>query len=95
MLMFDVPSPLQSKRLEVYKRAWDLFFSWPHDLVDVDITEMSMTAGSDLAIVTAVMRCAGTAAILGLSRGNVGHDVYTHLTRFSSAILTSPGERLG
>lgn len=62
MLMFDVPPPLQSKGIEAYKQTWDLFFSWSHDPVVYDISEMSIMAGSDVAFVTAVMRCAGTEA---------------------------------
>lgn len=60
MLMFDVPPPLESKGLEAYKRTWDLFFSWAHDPVVFNIKEMSVTAGDDVAFVTALMRCAGT-----------------------------------
>ena len=61
MLMFDVPPPLQSKRLEAYKATWDLYFSWSRESGVFDITEMSITAGRDVAFVAAVMRCAGTA----------------------------------
>ena len=60
MLMFDVPPPLESKGLEAYKRTWDLFFSWAHDPVVFNISEMGVTAGNDVAFVTALMRCAGT-----------------------------------
>lgn len=60
ILMFDVPPPLQSKGIEAYKRTWDTFFSWTHDPVVFDISEMRITAGNDVAFVTAVMRCAGT-----------------------------------
>jgi uncharacterized protein (TIGR02246 family) len=59
ILMFDVP-PLESKGIEAYKRTWDLFFSWAHDPIVYDIGEMSITAGDDVAFVTALMRCAGT-----------------------------------
>ena len=62
MLMFDVPPPLQSKGIEAYEKSWDLFFSWSHEPVVFDIGEMSITAGNDVAFVTAVMRCAGTEA---------------------------------
>ena len=62
MLMFDVPPPLQSKGIEAYEKSWDLFFSWSHDPVVFDIGEMNITAGNDVAFVTAVMRCAGTEA---------------------------------
>jgi ketosteroid isomerase-like protein len=59
ILMFDVPPPLESKGLEAYKRTWDLFFSWAHDPVVFNIREMSVTAGDDVAFVTALMCCAG------------------------------------
>ena len=62
VLMFDVPQPLQSKGIEAYKKTWDLFFSWSHDPVVFDFTTMNITAGSDVAFVTALMRCAGTEA---------------------------------
>ncbi len=62
ILMFDVPPPIQSKGIEAYKKTWDLFFSWSHDPVAFDIGEMHITAGNDVAFVTALMRCAGTEA---------------------------------
>jgi ketosteroid isomerase-like protein len=62
MLMFDVPPPLQSLGIEAYGISWDLFFSWSHEPVVFDIGEMSITAGNDVAFVTALMRCAGTEA---------------------------------
>ena len=59
ILMFDVPPPLQSKGIDAYKRTWDLFFSWAHDPVVFDISEMSVTAGRDVAFAACVMRCSG------------------------------------
>jgi uncharacterized protein (TIGR02246 family) len=59
ILMFDVPPPLQSKGIEAYKKTWDLFFSWSRDFEVFDISEMNITAGNDVAFVTALMRCAG------------------------------------
>lgn len=60
MLMFDVPPPIQSKGIEAYRKTWDLFFSWSQDSGVFDISEMNITAGNDVAFVTALMRCAGT-----------------------------------
>ena len=60
MLMFDVPPPLQSKGIEAYKKTWELFFSWSNDPVVFDINDMDIIAGSDVAFVAALMRCAGT-----------------------------------
>jgi uncharacterized protein (TIGR02246 family) len=59
ILMFDVPPPLQSKGMQKYKETWDLFFSWAQDSGVFDIVEMNVTAGNDVAFVTAIMRCAG------------------------------------
>lgn len=59
ILMFDVPPPIQSKGIEAYKQTWDLFFSWSQDSGVFDITDMNITAGNDVAFVTALMRCAG------------------------------------
>jgi uncharacterized protein (TIGR02246 family) len=58
IVMFDVPPPFQSKGIEAYKKTWDLFFSWSSDPTVFDITEMSITAGKDVAFVVATMRCA-------------------------------------
>jgi len=60
ILMFDVPPPLQSKGIEAYKKTWELFFSWSNDPVVFDIKDMNIIAGSDVAFVAALMRCAGT-----------------------------------
>ena len=62
VVMFDVPPPLVSKGIEAYKRTWDLFLSWTYDPVVYSISEMDITAGDEVAFVTALMRCAGTEA---------------------------------
>jgi uncharacterized protein (TIGR02246 family) len=59
MLMFDVPPPVQSKGIEAYRKTWDLFFSWSDDPVVFDIKDIDITAGTDVAFVAALMRCAG------------------------------------
>ena len=58
IVMFDVPPPFQSRGLEAYKKTWDVFFSWSSDPIPFDITDMSITAGRDVAFVVATMRCA-------------------------------------
>jgi uncharacterized protein (TIGR02246 family) len=60
LVMFDVPPPLQSKGRDAYRRTWDLFFSWSREPIVFDVMEMTVTAGSDIAFVAAVMRCSGT-----------------------------------
>jgi ketosteroid isomerase-like protein len=58
IVMFDVPPPFQIKGIEAYRKSWDLFFSWSADPIPFDITEMSITAGSDVAFAVMTMRCA-------------------------------------
>lgn len=48
-----------SRGIEAYAETWEPFFSWARHPAVFDIQEMSITAGSDVAFVTAVMRCAG------------------------------------
>ena len=60
ILMFDVPLPAQSKGIEAYKKTWDVFFAWFQDSGVFDIQHMDITAGTDVAFVAALMRCAGT-----------------------------------
>jgi uncharacterized protein (TIGR02246 family) len=60
ILMFDVPMPLASRGIDAYRKTWDLFFSWADDPVVFAINEMGVTAGDDVAYVTALMRCSGT-----------------------------------
>jgi len=57
ILMFDVPPPFQSKGIEAYKGTWDLFFKWAPVPAVFDIQEMTITAGQEVAFVTAVMSC--------------------------------------
>jgi uncharacterized protein (TIGR02246 family) len=62
ILMFDVPPPFQSKGIEAYRKTWETFFAWSRQPTVFDITEMWITAGTGVAFVTALMRCAGTEA---------------------------------
>ena len=61
ILMFDVPPPIKSKGIEAYKKTWDLFFDWSRDNPAFDIQEINITAGNEVAFVTALMQCAGKA----------------------------------
>ena len=60
IVMFDVPAPLVSKGIDAYRKTWEPFFAWSDDPVVYDIEDMEITAGSDVAFVAALMRCAGT-----------------------------------
>jgi len=57
ILMFDVPPPFRSKGIQEYKKTWDTFFASSSGF---DIREMDVSAGDDVAFVTAHMRCAHT-----------------------------------
>jgi ketosteroid isomerase-like protein len=59
ILMFDVPPPAQSKGIDAYRKTWESFFGWAQDVGMFDIKELEITAGSDLAFATALMRCGG------------------------------------
>jgi uncharacterized protein (TIGR02246 family) len=58
IIMFDVPPPFQSRGIEAYEKTWDQFFSWSSDPIPFNITEMNVTAGTDVAFVVATMHCA-------------------------------------
>ena len=60
ILMFDVPPPLESRGIEAYRATWDLFYSSQPEPIAVDIQQIEIVAGSDVAFVAALMRCAET-----------------------------------
>jgi uncharacterized protein (TIGR02246 family) len=60
IVMFDVPPPFQSRGIDAYKKTWDQFFGWAHDPAIFEVNDMKITAGSDVAFVSAAMRCAGS-----------------------------------
>ena len=57
ILMFDLPLPLQCRGIEEYKQTWDLFFKYNRPGGAFDVEELAITAGSDVAFATAIMRC--------------------------------------
>jgi ketosteroid isomerase-like protein len=59
MLMFDVPPPFLSRRLDAYMATWETFLSWSEKPVAFDFHDVKITAGRDLAFATATGRCAG------------------------------------
>jgi uncharacterized protein (TIGR02246 family) len=64
IVMFDVPSPLQSRGMDEYKKTWDLFFRYHKPSQTFDIKELGITAGEDVAFAVAIMRC-GSATFSG------------------------------
>jgi len=57
VLMFDVPSPIQSQGLEAYRKTWDLFFSSFKGPGWFDLDEVTVTQGDSVAFATALIRC--------------------------------------
>ena len=58
IVMFDVPPPFQSRGIDAYRNTWDMFYSWSSDPIPFEVTNMSITAGNNVAFVVATMRCA-------------------------------------
>ena len=59
IVMFDVPSPLESLGIDAHRQTWEGFFSWAGNPVVFDFSKMEVTAGGNVAHVVALMRCAG------------------------------------
>src|SRR5215469_16056108 len=57
MLMFDVPPPLQSRGIDQYMATWDLFFNCADEQVIFNFSDVSVTAGNDVAFATAMGHC--------------------------------------
>ena len=59
ILMFDVPGPFQSEGIEAYRKTWDLFFGRLSQPAKFDFSDIRITAGADVAFVTAHGKCFG------------------------------------
>ena len=59
MLMFDVPPPTALRGIDAYERSWKPFFASFAGAIAFDLSDVSVNAGSDVAFVTALVRCAG------------------------------------
>lgn len=59
ILMFDVPPPFLSRGLDDYMATWDEFFSCLGKPVAFNFHDVKVTAGENVAFVTAIGRCAG------------------------------------
>jgi ketosteroid isomerase-like protein len=60
ILMFDLPGPTQARGLDAYRESWPQLFEWFHGARVFDVSELEITAGSDVAFATALIRCQGT-----------------------------------
>ena len=59
MLMFDVPPPFQSEGIDAYRKTWDLFFGWMARTPKFELSDVRITAGQEVAFVTAHGKCFG------------------------------------
>jgi len=57
VLLFDVPLPVQSRGIEAYRESWELFFESVPSPVVFDLSELSITAGNDVAFAHGMLRC--------------------------------------
>jgi len=58
IVMFDVPPPQQGVRgIEAYQQTWPPFFDWQSHGAILEIVELDVTAGADVAFAYALLRC--------------------------------------
>lgn len=60
VLMFDVPEPGHIKGMKAYRESWEEFFPFIADGGVFEITELEITAGSDVAFSHCVVNCGGS-----------------------------------
>src|SRR3712207_5573751 len=61
IVMFDVPPPHDGVRgIDAYRETWPPFFEWQRQGACFEIVELDVTAGADVAVAHALLRC-GTA----------------------------------
>jgi len=57
MVMFDMPPPAALHGIEAYRRSWDVFFPWFRGVFD--LSDLTVTAGEDVAFCHGLIRCGG------------------------------------
>ncbi len=58
IVMFDVPPPQDGVRgLDAYRATWPGFFAWQASGAVFEIVRLDVTAGTDVAFATALLRC--------------------------------------
>jgi uncharacterized protein (TIGR02246 family) len=62
ILMFDLPGPVQLKGTDAYKKSWLPLFDWMRSGGAFDLSEVTVTAGDEVAFATALIHCRGTDA---------------------------------
>jgi uncharacterized protein (TIGR02246 family) len=89
ILMFDVPAPFTSRGIDAYMATWETFFTSSEKPVTFHFTDVEITAGSEVAFVTAVGHCVNIdkaghrepldfRLTIGLRKGNDGLWITTH-----------------
>ena len=61
IVMFDVPTPVQVRGIEAYRKTWPPFFDHQNSdsAAAFDIVSLDVTAGEEVAFATAIL-CCGT-----------------------------------
>jgi uncharacterized protein (TIGR02246 family) len=62
ILMFDLPGPVQLKGIDAYKKSWLPLFDCIRSDGAFDLSEVTVTAGDDVAFASALIHCRGTDA---------------------------------
>jgi uncharacterized protein (TIGR02246 family) len=58
IVMFDVPPPSDGVRgIDAYRETWPPFFTWQEQGASFEITSLEVTAGDDVALAHALLRC--------------------------------------
>jgi uncharacterized protein (TIGR02246 family) len=89
ILMCDVPPPFSSRGIEDYMATWETFFDSAEKPVMFHFTDVRITAGIDVAFVTAVGHCVTTDKVgqrepldfrltMGLRKSNDGRWIIMH-----------------
>lgn len=60
LLMFDFPGI--ERGMQAYDRTWDFFYAKPKGPISFTPTELSVTAGADVAFAACLIHCDGTSA---------------------------------
>jgi uncharacterized protein (TIGR02246 family) len=55
--MFDVPPPNEVRGIQAYRETWPPFFEWQRRGAVFEIVSIDVTAGTDVAFATALLRC--------------------------------------
>jgi ketosteroid isomerase-like protein len=70
IVLFDVPKPYDGVRgIDAYRDTWPSFFEWVESGARLELQELDVTAGTDVAFARALLRC-GTDADLAANPDN-------------------------